>query len=322
MPRVLTEFPQAGRGGDAGYVAEVPDFVPKVQLGWPGRSPELAGSIPAQLSEDPVTVGTPSEDRVIIGENKAVMAALLPEFKGRVDLVYADPPFDTGRVFRDRKGQDAYPDRTGPGEWLSELEQLLWLTREMLAPDGGVLVHCDHRRSHHVAVLCDEIFGAGARDGDGHGPGFRNELVWCYGLGGSSPRYYPRKHDTILWYSRGSDWTFDPPRVPARSRRMAGQTKKVPDWWDLPSLNNMAAERTGYPTQKPLALLERIISAHSRPGALILDPCCGSGTTCVAAHRLGRRFIGIDRGALAIETTLSRLSAEGCLPRVQRAQAP
>ena len=100
---------------------------------------------------------------------------------------------------------------------------------------------------------------------------------------------------------------------------MAGKTKKVPDWWDLPSLNNMAAERTGYPTQKPLALLERIIRAHTRPGARVLDPCCGSGTTPVAAHRLGRSFVGIDQGALAVETTLERLAAEGCVPRVQEA---
>jgi site-specific DNA-methyltransferase (adenine-specific) len=100
---------------------------------------------------------------------------------------------------------------------------------------------------------------------------------------------------------------------------MAGQTKKVPDWWDLPSLNNMAAERTGYPTQKPLALLERLVGAHTRPGELVLDPCCGSGTTLVAAHRLGRRFVGIDCGELAIETTLMRLAAEDCVPRVQEA---
>ncbi len=255
------------------------------------------------------------------GHHCAVLSALLPELRGRVDWVYADPPFDTGRSFRDTAGRQAYRDRTGPGEWLTELAELLELVHALLGPQGSLVLHCDHRRAHHAAVLCDEIFGAGARGSDPGAPGFRNELVWCYGLGGSSPRYYPRKHDTLLWYSRGRRWTFDAPRVPARSRRMAGQTKKVPDWWDLPSLNNMAAERTGYPTQKPLALLERLVGAHTTPGDLVLDPCCGSGTTLVAALRAGCHFVGIDRGELAIETTLARLAAEGCEPRVLQASA-
>jgi DNA modification methylase len=257
--------------------------------------------------------------RVISGENRVVLAALLPDMRGEVDLVYIDPPFDTGRAFNDRQGRAAYQDRTSPGEWLSELQDLLDLVRALLAPDGSLLLHVDHRRAHHAAVLCDELLGPGARGSDPRAPGFRNELVWCYGLGGSSPRYYPRKHDTILWYSRGKTWNFEAPRVAARSRRMAGKTKKVPDWWDLPSLNNMATERCGYPTQKPLALLERIVRAHTRPGALVLDPCCGSGTTCVAALQLERRFIGVDQGELAVETTLARLAAEGCVPRFQRA---
>ncbi len=290
----------------------------RVRLGWPGRSVVREPAPSADLITR--TDGAHGDTaRVIAGEHLAVLPALLPALRGRVALLYLDPPFDTGRRFADTAGRPAYDDRSGPGQWLSELEDLLRLSLQLLRPDGSLVLHCDHRRAHHAAVLCDELLGPGARVGDGKGPGFRNELVWCYGLGGSSPRYYPRKHDTLLWYSRGRDWIFDAPRVPARSRRMAGKTKKVPDWWDLPSLNNMAAERTGYPTQKPLALLERLVGAHTRPGDLVLDPCCGSGTTCVAAWRLGRSFVGIDCGELAVETTLTRLAEVDCQPRVQSA---
>ena len=289
-----------------------------VSLRWPGRSP-VALPQPGLALQARSGAATHPESLIVQGEHLAVLSALLPSLEGQVDLVYVDPPFDTGRAFRDTDGREAYSDRTGPGQWLTALEGLLVLVRRILSPEGSLILHCDHRRAHHAAVLCDELFGAGARGTDPRSPGFRNELVWCYGLGGSSPRYYPRKHDTLLWYTKGRAWHFEAPRVAARSRRMAGKTKKVPDWWDLPSLNNMAAERTGYPTQKPLALLERIIRAHTRPGARVLDPCCGSGTTPVAAHRLGRSFVGIDQGALAVETTLERLAAEGCVPRVQEA---
>lgn len=289
-----------------------------VRLQWPGRVPHAAGAVAATLEPVPGAVSHPA-CRLVHGDNQGVLAALLPALRGQVSLAYLDPPFDTGRRFRDTQGRDAYGDRTGPGEWLDALAGLLGLVREALAPEGSVIVHCDHRRAHHVAVLCDELFGSGARGDDAGSPGFRNEVVWCYGLGGSSPRYYPRKHDTLLWYSRGVRWHFEPPRMPARSRRMAGQTKKVPDWWDLPSLNNMAVERCGYPTQKPLVLLERIVGAHTPADGLVLDPCCGSGTSAVAAARLGRPFVAIDRGALAIETTLSRLAQDGCVPRVLRA---
>ncbi|MEO7094183.1 MAG: site-specific DNA-methyltransferase, partial [Polyangiales bacterium] len=173
-------------------------------------------------------------------------------------------------------------------------------------------------------------FGPGDRDPrrSTPTPGFRSELIWTYGLGGSSSRVYPRKHDTILWYTKGARWTFEPPRIPARSMRMRGQSKKqldvmigpprldgddaearsLGDVWDVAAINNMARERTGYPTQKPLVLLERLVAAHSRPGDLVLDPCCGSGTTLVAARTLGRRAIGIDASPEAIRVASARLT--------------
>jgi hypothetical protein len=241
-----------------------------------------------------------------LGDNLAVLTALAPSLRGRVALCYLDPPFGTGRDF------GAFDDRWEGGRagLLAFLRPRLELLHGLLAEDGSILVHLDHRVAHQVAVQLDEIFGPGDRD-PGGGPGFRNEIVWSYGLGGSSPRYYPRKHDTILWYTRGEAWTFDPPRIPARSARMRGELKKQPDVWDVPSINNQAKERTGYPTQKPLALLEPLVRAHSRPGELVLDPFCGSGTTLVAAVRAGRRAVGVDRSEHALAVAAARLRAEG-----------
>ena len=136
-----------------------------------------------------------------------------------------------------------------------------------------------------------------------------NHLVWKYGLGGSSPNRFARKHDDILYYARGDERWFEPPMVPATSRRMAGSLKKATDVLDVPSINNMAAERTGWPTQKPLALLRLLVGACARPGGTVMDPFCGSGTTLVAAVECGRRAIGIDRDPTAIEIAGTRLEA-------------
>lgn len=254
---------------------------------------------------------------LVHGDNLAAMEALLPSHAGRFRLVTIDPPFDTGQTWRTVEGEVAYRD-VFRMPYLEMMEKRLVLIRELLAEDGSLLLHCDSRRSHHLAVLCDKVFGMGARGSDPHAAGFRNEIVWMYGLGGSSPRYYPRKHDTIFWYTRGRDWVFHPPMVAATSQRMAGQQKKCPDTWDIPSLNNMAKERTGYPTQKPEALLERILRAHSEPGDLVADFFCGSGTALVVAAREGRRWVGCDASDVAIDTAGKRLGAAGVTFRRQR----
>jgi len=172
--------------------------------------------------------------------------------------------------------------------------------RRVLKPTGSLYIHCDGAAGHYLKVAMDAVFGA---------ENFLNDIAWCYGLGGSSRRYLPRKHDSILWYSGAPNGHyFAPEMIPATSVRMAGQVKKVPDYWLIPTINNMAKERTGYPTQKPEALLERIIKTSSRPGDLVLDPFCGSGTTIVVAQRLGRRWVGIDCRAEAIKITQRRLS--------------
>ncbi|MFI4854477.1 MAG: DNA-methyltransferase, partial [Phycisphaerales bacterium JB065] len=187
-----------------------------------------------------------------------------------VDLLYADPPFNTGKKQAASSGDfaDAWPTTDAYLAWLRER---LEPTIDLIKPTGSILLHVDWRTSHRVRVLLEELLGEDC---------FVNHLVWSYGLGGSSPRRFARKHDDILFYSRMPDahW-FEPPMVPATSRRMAGQMKKATDVLDVPSINNMAAERVGWPTQKPLALLEMLVGACCPPGGLVLDPCCGSGTT-------------------------------------------
>ena len=226
-----------------------------------------------------------------------------------IDLLYADPPFNTGRGRSGIAGRydDAWPDI---GAWLTWLGERLDATRHALKPSSAVLLHLDWRTSHRARVLIDEMLGADR---------FVNHLVWSYGLGGSSPRRFARKHDDILFYCLDPAlYYFDPPRVAATSNRMAGMTKKATDVLDIPAINNMAAERTGWPTQKPLRLLELLITACCPPGGLVLDPCCGSGTTRVAAATCGRGATGFetnpDAAAIA-RRRLAELPSAGSIPR-------
>ena len=215
---------------------------------------------------------------------------------GSFDLAYLDPPFNTGR--RQSGSAAAYDDRwPDMPTYLAWMRDRLLAVIERLAPAGVLLLHCDWRTSHHQRLLLEELLGSEC---------FVNQLVWSYGLGGSSPRRFARKHDDILFFARSPDYWFEPPLVPARSARMRGQMKKATDVLDIPSLNNMALERTGYPTQKPLALLEVLVGACAPPGGRVLDPFCGSGTTLVAAARLGRGAVGIDRSADACVLARSR----------------
>ncbi|MCC5824329.1 MAG: site-specific DNA-methyltransferase [Phycisphaerales bacterium] len=222
-----------------------------------------------------------------------------------VDLLYADPPFNTGQTQTGRAGayQDAWPDTAA---WIAWLRERLAVSLPKIRPTGSVLLHLDWRTSHHARLLLDELLGPDR---------FVNHLIWSYGLGGSSPRRFARKHDDILWYCLDPNrYWFEPPMVEATSRRMAGRLKKATDVIEIPAINNMATERTGYPTQKPLALLDLLVGACCPPGGLVVDPCCGSGTTLVAAHRLGRRAIGADLNPQAVEITRSRLTEAGTTP--------
>jgi DNA modification methylase len=277
----------------------------------------------------PPSDGEPN-GRLIEGDNQAVMAALLPELEGRIDLIYVDPPFHSGRKFSARVGgaedsrrphtwetraayADDWPDLAA---YLDMLHPRLELMHRLLAQTGTFYVHLDWRSAPYVRVLLDQIFGERR---------LLNEIIWAYH--GPSPirTAFSRKHDTLLAYTKSAAYTFnaDAVRVPYdsatvkafSSSRKAGFGKvpnlergKVPeDWWIFPVVARLHRERTGYPTQKPLALLERIVRASSRPGDLVADFFCGSGTTLVAAAHLGRRWIGCDKARLAIASAYRRL---------------
>ncbi len=218
---------------------------------------------------------------------------------GSVDLIYADPPFNTGSKRSGRAGTyaDAFASTDAYIAWL---RPRLAVALRVLKPMGSLLLHVDWRTSHRARVLLDELTGEAC---------FVNHLVWAYGLGGSSARRFARKHDDILWYSRDPERChFEPPRVAARSVRLRGKTKKMTDVLEVASINNMAAERTGYPTQKPLALLRLLVQACCPPGGLVCDPCCGSGTTLVAAAQSGRRGLGSDTSVRAVRVARARLA--------------
>ena len=271
--------------------------------------------------------------RIYCGDNLPILRRTPDE---TADLVYLDPPFNSGRAHYPTFGGGTAPAFDDSWKWSAESERLTAETaalsapagkmlsafadafgrrplaaylarmgatlaelRRVTAPEACVYLHCDPSVSAHLRILMDAIFGAG---------GFRNEIAWAYGLGGGSARSFSRKHDSILFYAKGRRWRFSKPLVAATSRRMRGMQKGMTDvWTDIPSLNNMALERTGYPTQKPLALLERIIAASSAPGDVVLDPFCGSGTTLAAAEKLGRQWIGMDRSPTALKAAAERM---------------
>jgi DNA modification methylase len=259
------------------------------------------------------------------------MTALLPAYEGRINLLYADPPFFTNRKYSARIGRGE--DSRKPGEWqlaegyhdhwddldsyLDFLYRRLAVMHRLLAPNGTLYLHLDWHADAYARLLLDEIFGADH---------MLNEIIWAYH--GPSPirRAFNRKHDTILAYVKGEDYTFnvDAVREPYNQNTVktfnaspkAGFGKvpdlergKVPeDWWYFPVIARLHNERTGYPTQKPIALLERIILASSNPDDIVADFFCGSGTAPFVAAKHGRRFIACDETFRAFHTTRSRLT--------------
>jgi site-specific DNA-methyltransferase (adenine-specific) len=266
------------------------------------------------------------DDLVIQGDNAHVLAAL-PE--QTFDLIYVDPPFNTGRSqARHTLSVTARPDgeRTGFGgrrysaqllrtlsfedsfqDYLSFLEPRLRRARELLAPHGTLYFHIDYREAHYCKLLLDEIFGREA---------FLNELIWAYDFGAKPRRRWPAKHDTILVYVRTPGaHHFDPDAVerepymapglvgPEKARR----GKRPTDVWFHTIVPTNGSEKTGYPTQKPEGVLRRIVAASSRPGGWCLDPFAGSGTLGAVCQKLGRRFVLVDQNPVAIATIAERL---------------
>jgi DNA modification methylase len=283
-------------------------FYPK-GAGYPGRSPE---------------------DHLILGDNLAVMSALVPDYEERINLIYADPPFFTNRRYQARIGRgedsrrpeewrlaDGYPDSWSDVEsYLDMLYPRLLLMHRLLSPTGTLYLHLDWHANQYARLLLDEIFGPEC---------LLNEIIWVYHGPSAIRRAFNRKHDTILAYTKSDRFTFnaDAVREPYnpntvktfKSSHRAGFGKvpnlirgKIPeDWWYFPVVARLHNERTGYPTQKPESLLERIIAASSNPGDIVADFFCGSGTTAVVASRLRRRFISNDMSWRAIHTSRCRL---------------
>lgn len=278
---------------------------------------------------------------IYCGDNVVVLRRCIPDRS--VDLIYADPPFNSGHVyyatgkrreeprFRDIWRWDGKAYRQvlaeSPASLIAVLEALrgvlgessalaycaalapcLGELRRVLKDTGSLYLHCDARMSHYLRLMLDALFGH-AR--------YRNQIIWAYRTGGAGKRHFARKHDVILFYTASDDYTFHPQRERVRYRKRFFDARRdahgyyadvlLRDVWEIPAVINVSSERTGYPTQKPLALLERIIAASSNAGDVVLDPYCGSGTTLVAASKLGRRWIGIDASEEAVRVTRARL---------------
>jgi len=267
------------------------------------------------------------------------------EAQGGLKLIYIDPPFDVGADFsmdiEVGDGGDtftkkpnileeiAYRDTWGKGadSFIAMIYERLVLMRDLLAEDGSIYVHCDWRLNGNIRVVMDEVFGTKQ---------FRNEIIWCYTSASNPGKDFPKKHDTILRYSNSDGYIFnkDAVRIPYDEKTVAnykeglggsgtfyhGEIKdlrgvlkdgKVPeDWWEMAISARYPVDgvkRTGYPTEKPLPLLERIIKSSSNEGDLVADFFCGSGTTAAVAEKLGRKWIVSDLGKFAIHTTRKRM---------------
>jgi site-specific DNA-methyltransferase (adenine-specific) len=277
-------------------------------------------------ADDPLDL----DDDLVIADDNARALAKLPE--GFFDMVYMDPPFNTGRLrTRDTVSARSDPDGERIGfagrryttrllqslsyddafsDYLSFLESRLVQLRALLAPHGTLYFHIDYREAHYCKLLLDEVFGRHA---------FLNEIIWSYDYGGKPRRRWPAKHDTILAYVRTPGaHHFDADAVerepymapglvgPAKARR----GKRPTDVWFHTIVPTNGREKTGYPTQKPERVVRRLVAASSRPGGWCLDPFAGSGTLGAVCRELGRRFVMIDSSPAALEVMKARLGLE------------
>jgi site-specific DNA-methyltransferase (adenine-specific) len=260
------------------------------------------------------------------GDNYSLLQALA-DHKAKIDLIYIDPPYMTdldyvstitvgGYTQNQRINRLAFKDRWEQGldSFLEMLYPRLKAMYQVLAAHGSIFVHVDWHVSHYVRVLLDEIFGP---------ENFVNEIVWCYGGGNSTRRRFHRKHDLIFWYSRSAEYTYNPQfrpystgtlergltKVKGDQYKLHGEGALMQDWWtDVGKiLSPTAYENLKYPTQKPLALIKRVVEAASNPGNLVADFFCGSGTLAEVANQTGRNWIMSDSSPIALQTCLYRL---------------
>jgi site-specific DNA-methyltransferase (adenine-specific) len=275
-------------------------------------------------------VERPAADLVLLGDNLDV----LPRFAdGSFQLVYADPPFNTGRTVS-RRTLSVLPDENGDRigfqgrryasrvlkessfrdsfeDYLGFLEPRLRELHRLLAPSGTLYLHLDYREAHYVKLLLDELFGREC---------FLNEIVWAYDYGAKPKRRWPAKHDTILVYVKDAgEYWFDSEAVDREpymapglvTAEKAARGKLPTDVWWHTIVSPTGSEKTGYPTQKPEGVLRRIVQASSRPGDWCLDPFAGSGTLGAVAAQLGRRFVLVDSSSEAVAIARERVARLG-----------
>lgn len=289
-------------------------------------------------------------NRLIYGDNLLAMAALLagdeytPSLRGKVDLIYIDPPFDSKADYRTKVTlpgveleqkptvieQFAYSDTwsDGTASYLAMITPRLILMRELLADTGSIYVHLDWHVGHYVKLVLDEVFGKNL---------FRNEVIWGYGGGGAPKDFYPKKHDTLFWYSKSENWTFNKQfrpysegtlqrgltAVKGDQYQLSDEGAGLDDWWTDSKVQKIlsptAYENLKYPTQKPVSLLERILVGHSNKDSLVADFNGGSGTTAAVAEKLGRRWITTDIGKPACMIMRKRLIDQEARPFLYQA---
>lgn len=295
--------------------------VPVVKVyGDPGRARRVVKESLEQLKLGPaLTTG------VIYCEDNLKQLAMLPA--DSIDLIYLDPPFFSNRHYEVIWGDEAevrsFEDRWEGGinhyvEWLKDRVMEMW---RVLKPTGSLYLHCDWHAAHYIKVMLDEVLGSGH---------FQNEIIWHYRGGGVSPKRFGRRHDTIFWYTKGDEWTFNVDevrteyspesmeRLKYKARSFRGEKvydsyepnplgKHPDDVLDIQPTMPSSKERMGYPTQKPERLLEVFVKASSKAGDIVLDPFAGCGTALVVAEQLKRRFIGIDISPTACNLMKRRL---------------
>lgn len=303
------------------------------ELHWTGKRPYRGTNYyPAQLKEKYGEMKDDWINKIFWGDNLQVMSHMLREYRGKIDLIYIDPPFDSKADYKKKiklKGKEVFNDNNSfeekqygdiwtNDEYLQFMYERIILLRELLSDTGSIFLHCDWHKAHHLRMIMDEIFGC---------DNFKNEIIWSYKSAGMSTSTFPRKHDNIFYYSKTKNNIFNPIYVPHDEKVLKRfqrdeigpyqlvngkkyyankKGKPIEDVWEI-LLANRDGQRTNYPTQKPEALLERIIKCASNPGDIVFDCFMGSGTTQAVAMKLGRKFLGADINLGAIQTTTKRL---------------
>lgn len=309
-------------------------------LRWKGKRPFTSTQYyPAQLKEQHGEETDGWMNQIFWGDNLQVMSHLLKKYRGQVDLIYIDPPYDSKADYKKKislKGENVENDNTAfeekqytdiwtNDEYLQFMYERLILMRELLSDTGSIYVHCDWHKVHHLRCIMDEIYGVN---------NFKNEIIWLYKTGGASKDSWAKKHDNILFYTKTENHKFNLLQERSYMMHKYGFSKSdfkidpenglqysmvyCRDVWDLPSVGSATSERVDYPTQKPENIIERIIKASSNEGDLVFDCFMGSGTTQSVAMKLGRRFIGADINIGAIRTTTKRLIKIINDPKVQQ----